>query len=323
MSAHSQESTTQTISVPAIRIACLPVELDSTDSIASFIHYGAGFGPVSAVYINKSRAPNGVEFRGATVILKNWHSEDSMFKVGLAEAGSQGIKCACETEGWNFTFPNGKPMTHLKFIADSTTAPQLPPYSPELKLGPDDWKSIYIPVLPTDLAFDGDGVDLNELIENHLKLGRVKRIDITKRKLGESEKDTYAAYVHFEYWTDNQETLRVRKFIDKTGEFQCRGFYDGFRMKRFDHNRFLAFKVNHKPIPDADGSLNIHQLTAANKGLEKENVDLRAEMVAMHTDMVTKQTEIGVLRDEISRLHRALTAQYCETIRTIVEEDEA
>jgi len=298
--------------VPAIRIACLPVEMDSTDAVASFIDYGLGAGNVSAVYINNSKAANGAEFRSATVVLRNWHDENSAFKTSLAESGANGIQIKCESSGWKFSFSNGKPMTHLKFIADTTMAPQLPPYSPELILSDNDWKSIYVPVVPTDLTFDGSEVDLTQLFEEHLKLGRIKRIDYISRKLADSDKDIRSAYVHFDYWSDNQETVRVRKFIDQCGEFQCRGFYTGFHFKRFDRNRFLAFKVNHKPIPDADGSLNIHQLTAANIVLEKENTDLRTEMVDMHTEMMD-------LRDEISRLNNILTGQ---TTISIVEDDE-
>jgi hypothetical protein len=49
-----------------------------------------------------------------------------------------------------------------------------------------------------------------------------------------------------------------------------RGFHNGIEMVKFTGNqsqfdhpfRYFVFKINHKPIPDADGKLNIHQLAA-------------------------------------------------------------
>jgi len=47
--------------------------------------------------------------------------------------------------------------------------------------------------------------------------------------------------------------------------------------------------VNHKPIPEADGSLNVHQLNAIKVGLEKENTELRAKVDDMEAELSRRQ----------------------------------
>jgi len=271
---------------PSIRIVCLPVELQTTHEVARFVDHHLGAGGVSAVYITNNKAANGAEFRSAVVHIDSWYSGINPLKTALLNSPEKGICVPADADSIKFHFANGKPMTHVKIILDHNTMAKLPPYSPVLELGDADWHSIYIPVVPDDLAIEGTDVDLTHLFENQLKVGRITRIDYVTRKLADSDKEIRSAYVHFQYWCDNLDVGRIRKFMNEAGEFHCRGYYNGFDFIRFDTRRFLAFKINHKPIPEADGSLNVHQLNAIKVSLEKENADLRSEMEVMHLENV-------------------------------------
>jgi len=161
-------------------------------------------------------------------------------------------------------------------------------YSEHLDLQ-DSWRSIYIPVVPTDLLIGGQEVDLVKFFEQALNVGRISRIDFVNRKLESTDKEIRSAYVHFDFWCDNHVATNLRRVIDYYGEYKCKGFYDGFVFNHFDNNRFMAFKVNHKPIPEADGSLNVHQLNAIKVGLEKENTELRAKVDDMEAELSRRQ----------------------------------
>lgn len=271
---------------PSIRIVCLPVELQTTHDVARFVDHHLGAGGVCGVYITNNKAANGAEFRSAVVHMDSWYTGINPLKSALLQSADKGVCVPASNKETSFHFANGSPMSHVKILLGHNTMAKLPPYSAALELGDSDWRSIYIPVVPEDLAIEGAEVDLTYLFENHLKVGRITRIDYVTRKLAESDKEIRSAYVHFQYWCDNLDVGRIRKFMNESGEFHCRGFYNGFEFIRFDTRRFLAFKINHTPIPDADGSLNIHQLNAIKIGLEKENTDLRSEMEAMHEENI-------------------------------------
>jgi len=248
--------------------------------VAYFVDQTLGMGSVAAVYIQNNKSSNGADFRSAIVHIDT-----------LTSHGLDVLSISAGQNGYNFTsndyhFANGKPMTHLKITIDRNMMAKRPPYSDVLQLVESDWRSIYIPVVPNDLAIDGAEVDLTYMFEDQLKVGRISRIDYVTRILPDSEKEVRSAYIHFEYWCDNLDVGRIRKFMNEAGEFHCRGYYNGFDFLRFDNNRFLALKINHKPIPEADGSLNIHQLNAIKIALEQENSDLRAELEALHEQNV-------------------------------------
>jgi hypothetical protein len=82
----------------------------------------------------------------------------------------------------------------------------------------------------------------------------------------------------------------VRKSVNARGEFVCHGYYNGFDFCKFDRNRFITFKVNYKPIPTADASLNIHQLAAAKEALEKRV----AELEAKNAELLLRMADYGV-----------------------------
>ena len=133
---------------------------------------------------------------------------------------------------------------------------------------------------------------LQDFIENKLAIGKVRRIDFVERddifineegkiyhiipnldengspKIPETETNPepniLAAFIHMECWYSNQKTQQIRYNLDTHGQFHMRGYNDLYGFHNFygknGNEHYFVLKINHKPIPDADGKLNVHQL---------------------------------------------------------------
>jgi hypothetical protein len=216
-------------------------------------------------------------------------------------------------------FDNGKPMSHIKIVPAKRHGASKEP----LQLETGDWTSIYIPVIPEDLTMDNGDVRLNnedsltEFFEDQLKIGKVSRIDFMSKPVPNSDRVAKCAYVHFDQWYDNQTANLVRKTISTKGEFSCNGYYDGFEFCRFERNRYINFKVNHKPIPAATEEMNVHQLAARvklleeqNTVLQEQNVQLEQRIAEVHNendDLKYMQGNAQLAADEYKRLNQELS----------------
>jgi len=151
----------------------------------------------------------------------------------------------------------------------------------KMNLGPDDWSSISIPVIPDFLSLAGtsfgganDVVTLRLMLMNlfyhHLGVGKVQRVDLVTTPANPTIGLNYprlSAYVHFDYWADNDAARALRAGIMSPEPFRLYGITSGpvFHPFTRGHNKvqaFLALNVNKQPIQLYTGPLNIHQLWA-------------------------------------------------------------
>ena len=204
---------------------------------------------------------------------------------------------------------NGENMTHLSIrearVGSGKVTTENADTSETIALTDNDWSSLYIPILPTNMYLQHpDNTtntfqprNLKSFIENDLKLGKVLRVDFIDREL-EDGQTVKSVFIHFESWNNNSNAKFLRDKLKNEGQFKQKGYYDGYSMHKFlvrNENAekvpgYFVFKINHKPIPDvATTELNMSQLVAANKVLE--------EKMAEKDELIEKlQAELAELR---------------------------
>jgi hypothetical protein len=296
--------------VQAIRIVSLPCEVQTGDDVYRFVHDFLGFDP-SSVNIVPMQTEQGVRYRSAFVDINGLVADN------VSRPMSQSFICGDidsltirgDDVPGGLHFDNGKRMSHVKVVGAKKHSPSKEP----LRLEEGEWTSIYIPIIPDDLTMDNGDVQLNnedglsEFFEDMLKIGKVSRIDFMSKPIPNSDRVAKCAYVHFDHWCDNHTAKLVRKTIDGKGEFSCNGYYDGFEFARFDKNRYINFKVNHKPIPAATADMNVHQLTARVKILEEQNAmleDQNAELVRKHAWLEDQHAQLRADYSDVC-IHRS------------------
>ena len=289
MSATTETMSFNTSTIEALRVVSLPREIKTTIDIRTFISHVTGGLYADSVKIVNMKTDTGVHYRSAFVdiILPDEHEisyNDSIdFLSSLSASGSSGIRIESRYIHGGMHFDNGKPMNHVKIVPAARHSPTKMP----LALGEGEYSSLYIPVIPADLGFDygfvpiSDEYSLNVFFDEMLMIGRPSRVDFVKRSGREEQGNVLSAYVHFDTWYDNSTTTLVRKHITATGEFCCNGYYNGIEFKKFDNNRYITLKVNHKPIPMASPEMNIHQLAASKEFLEKQVSELMSTIEAL------------------------------------------
>lgn len=291
--------------IRAIRLVSLPSELQSTYDVSVFVKQMIGLDSDS-VNIVPMQTDSGVRYRTAFVDI----SKDSDVDC-LQQIADFGITIQGSDVPGGIHFDNGKPMSHMKVTGAKPHAPSTTP----LLLEDGAWTSIYIPVIPADLTMDNgdmryvDESSLAEFFEDQIKIGEISRIDFMSKPVPGSDRQTRCAYVHFDKWYDNHTAKLVRKTVESKGEFSCNGFYDGFEFRKFDRNRFITFKVNHKPIPAATDDMNIHQLAARVKLLEEQNARLE-EQLSKPLTMEEAFERLRKKMDEFKVVSAELIAKY-------------
>lgn len=263
----------------SFRIVTLPRELRTPDDVAWYVEGILLYGKVSSVVIQPKVTAEGMPFSSAIVTMedgKTWARESQE----LINAGNAGLQMEAVysnqplSERRQFHFQNGKPMLHIKLVI--------------LSPGPEKpyWMSMYIPVVPRDLDMGQEWYSedlqteqgLKRFFEFNLELGVVKRVDFVSRTIADSELTVRSAYVHFHTWNHRPNANTVRNLIDGRGEYKCTGFYDVSRFIPFPNKRFMVFKMNKNPIPDANPEANVHQLSASNAELASQIEVLKAKI---------------------------------------------
>jgi len=163
-----------------------------------------------------------------------------------------------------------------------------------------DWNSLYIPSIPSGLHTFSEGGTIAEpftearlihMIEEYLYLGKVSRVDFV-----EKEGRARSAFVHFEYW-NKHETVDIFRHILNTEGAAKFSSMDEWEIKNVKNEKkdlrfgllarqalrefHLLFKINHTPIPAADGTQNVHQLAAANEFLENKVKELEKKVLEL------------------------------------------
>jgi hypothetical protein len=258
--------------IEAIRIVSLPIEINTVNDVFNFVVNILKLDATS-VNIVPMHTDSGVKYRTAFVDIVLSGYENPSF---IQSINSGGATINSKDIFGGIHFDNGKPMSHIKILSSKKHGVSTEP----LQLEDGEWSSIYIPIIPSDLSTDNCDVQYNteetmkELFESHLKIGKVCRIDFITKAIPNGDRLSKCAYVHFDKWYDNTTTNLIRKTITTKGEFNCTGYYKGFEFIKFDNNRYISFKINHKPIPAVTEDMNIHQLSARVTMLEEQNAQL-------------------------------------------------
>lgn len=166
------------------------------------------------------------------------------------------------------------------------------PYSTErtmnaLTVNDGEWMSLYLKVLPVDLTFNGVDINsaetLKNVIEYGLHLGKVERIDFSKR-VNQDGSTLTSAYIHMFMW-DDVSGKNCRDTIDQEGSVKLMGVIDElgnqipFMGKWYNgvtKKRFLTFKKNINPISaSSNEEMNKDQLLEKCKKIEKTSETYR------------------------------------------------
>ena len=253
---------------------------------------------------------------------------------------------------FKFHWSNGSPMDHLSIspclLKDNKNTELLNLLNlnrigqfQEMILSEDKWSSLYIPILPNDLWLDGRPFnprnDLKNFIEHCLCIGKVRRIDFVDRddlEVSHGKKQVIAAFIHMDKWYDNKIAHDLRNTLDNVGNFRQKGYlycnqYNRLQLSKFYtfvhddlemaintskiQEKYFVFKINYKPIPDADGSLNIHQLAAIKTKNEEELAEKDKEIVLLKALVEEKDKEMERLREIIAQQYKPLEEKESNT----------
>jgi len=196
----------------------------------------------------------------------------------------------------------------------------------EMKLEEGEWNSLYIPVIPNKLCLSGPKGDNNRFkpkhlsyfLEKNLCIGKVRRIDFIDRNIDCDPVPVKAAFVHFDYWYDNntsrklRETLKTQRIYRSDG-YNCLSEYGPApyhcRFSMNNRRAYIDFKINHKPVEDNGNERNVQQLHAENRTLEativsKNNriLDLERELDDLKTKMMALSTVYSNQDDYVSEM---------------------
>lgn len=138
----------------------------------------------------------------------------------------------------------------------------------------DSWNSLYIPVIPADLAIiDGHSqicsLSTEEAIENVLRnqinFGEIARIDFITALNVFTHKMERSAFIHFTKLNDSvRETINTQKKMQLM-QYSFNGLvYTFISLHKTNIKRYLTFTRNYKPISHVIekefGTMNIPQL---------------------------------------------------------------
>jgi hypothetical protein len=298
----------------AFRISPLPREFRTEEAVIGLIENSLSWGQIKTVKIISNTAQNGAIYSSAIVHMQNWSNTASRVLEDATAIGRHSVSFASDS-GLTHSWDNGKPMSHItfKFFAENsvneTHEPQVI-YTRALSLADGEWSSLHIPIIPTGLGVklkNGWVEYVNEhsmktFIEERLRIGKVKRIDFVERDDIDVNPHVKAAFIHFDYWFDNKNVAFLRNRLNSEGRFRQKGFYDGTEMRNFfvessaggetPTEAYFVFKINHRPIPDADDcGLNIHQLAAIKTKLEGTIDTLTKEVEELRKQLEQKETD--------------------------------
>jgi len=312
----------------SLRIVSLPFGYYTEDDVRNLIENVLQIGKTTFIKVQQRRFNNAFYY-SAFIDFEHWY--DSEIAINLQLHIEENLVIDTEesenisTKSFNLSLPefnfcwaNGQPMKHISFkLIDKVVSENLtefPETNIKRPLSESDWNSIYIPIIPDDLvAINGTVMsvvtqdELINIIQNKLRIGEISRIDYVYSEPKEGEKTVKSAYIHFKCWYDNIEVENLRNELNTKGS--KRYYYFGIRpnqysFKSYDEekemyvNRYLVFKINHKPIPEAPEGLNIHQLAAANDFLN----NLVKE----------KDEQIESMSKEIAELNEKILSLTCE-----------
>jgi hypothetical protein len=317
----------------SLRIVSLPFGYYTEDDVRNLIENVLQIGKTSFVKVQQRRFNNALYY-SAFIDFECWYDseiannlqchieENLVLDVENGEIlNSKSFNLSLPE--FNFCWANGQPMKHISFKlierVDVENQTKFPETNVEKQLSDSDWKSIYIPVIPDQLvAVNGTVMSvitqdqLTDIIQNQLRIGEVNRIDYVTSEPKEGDQSVKSAYIHFNKWYDNAEVENLRNELNTKGSKRYYSFGvrpQQYSFKSYDEqkemyvNRYLVFKINHKPIPEAPEGLNIHQLAAANdflNNLVKEKDEQIAAMAKEIAELTEKLLALSNPSDSVA-----------------------
>jgi hypothetical protein len=292
--------------VSSIRIVSLPMEFQTQDGVIDLVENVLQLGSVASVSLTENYTAVQVRYLSATVDLSSQGDSVNACHVfsTLEDDGSKSVQIECDVPiHWN----NGKPMGYVSIRRANLVSTFGRGDAPIMPLEVDSWMSIYIPVIPNDLSISSGSTvasfklgDLQSLIENKLRLGKVKRVDFVSRPHSMEHCEVQSAFVHFESWYDLPYAAKVRDAMNASGSYRQKGYLDKDGFVAFvapteegTVGRFLTFKINHKPIPDVKPEMNIEQLAAANAQMAKALEDKAARIAELEAQLSHEEGEVN------------------------------
>jgi hypothetical protein len=178
-----------------------------------------------------------------------------------------------------------------------------------MELGPNDWNSIYIPIIPNNICLTNvrgethrfQPKHVSYFLEKLLKVGKVRRVDYIDRNVDNHSTPVKGAFVHFDYWYNNQHAHNLRQTLNTTGTGRIGGYaytsmdnhaYYGFMLNR--KAGYIDIRINHKPISSSECDRNTQQLLSDTNRLEAE--------------VVAKNNRIAELEKELDNVKKMLFA---------------
>lgn len=135
-----------------------------------------------------------------------------------------------------------------------------------------DWMSLYIPVVPSDLCIGGllmnNEMAFQYYFENMLPMGKVSRVDFVTRPAKAGDHSVTSAFVHFSAWFESSYVCQdMRSKLESDGTVRMDGGvgpngYAGFVSSSDPEKaRFINIKINKAPIQRVvEIPKNIHQI---------------------------------------------------------------
>jgi hypothetical protein len=312
----------------SLHITCLPAKYSNSETVQELVEQVIPIGKVNNIRIvQKTDSKNNRTFQSAFIDFEYWYISEStrcllmeLFNVTRFENGEQTYTQSIQIFGNEYFFWDEHETMKMKCLSvrfvkkGMATQENITKTVQKLELLPDQWNSLYIPCLPKEILFDTDKgpsyINENSLqyfIEKNLQLGKIKRIDFVDREVTENEHTltVKAAFIHFEYWNDSNNAKFLRNKLDTEGQFRQKGYYNGQKMMWFysEENgaktpRYFVFKINYKPIPEAETELNIHQLVAANKKLEEVVLEKDELIKKLMEELDMLKQNFGIVDDK-------------------------
>jgi hypothetical protein len=307
----------------SLQIIVLPTEYSTVEAVSELLNKTMMLGEPSNIRIVEKKNYNqkmkaDVVTRSALIDFKHWYNTDATRDLydklqSMKSVAANGYRAPSVTvvmNEANLHWDNGELMNHMSFREARPGSGVVPEkvsnQNDKMDLSAEDWNSLYIPVLPNNMYLlhpDNTVTSfqprfLKTFIENELNLGKVSRVDFIDREM-ENAGTVKAVFIHFEQWNDNANARYLREKLNTDGHFRQRGYYDGKYMHKFlvrnDNGDkvegYFAFKINHKPIPEAETELNMAQLVAANKVLTEK--------------MAERDEEIRLLKEQLATYNNA------------------
>jgi hypothetical protein len=317
----------------SLRIVSLPFGYYTEDDVRNLIENVLQIGKTTFVKVQQRRYNNAFYY-SAFIDFECWydseiannlqcHIEDNLV-LDIENGETMSTRSFnLSLPEFNFCWTNGQPMKHISFKlierVDMENQTKYPETNVEKPLSESEWKSLYIPVIPDELvAVNGTVTSLVtkdqiiDIIQNQLRIGEINRIDYVTSEPTDDKEPVKSAYVHFNKWYDNAEVENLRNELNTKGSKRYYSFGvrpHQYSFKSYDEqkemyvNRYLVFKINHKPIPEAPEGLNIHQLSAANdflNNLVKEKDEQIAAMAKEINELTEKLLALSKPSDSVA-----------------------